>query len=119
MKIEKYVTFHGFQKFTNKFYQDNEIFILSSIYEGFGNVLVEAMSFGLKIISTDCANGPSEILSNGKFGILVPIKNPKKITDAIYDILNINFDQNSLKMRSRDFKIDIIANQYLNMMLSS
>tara|TARA_X000000950_G_C13847948_1_gene633222 strand:- start:59 stop:1132 length:1074 start_codon:yes stop_codon:yes gene_type:complete len=119
LKIEKYVTFHGFQKFTNKFYQDNEIFILSSIYEGFGNVLVEAMSFGLKIISTDCANGPSEILSNGKFGILVPIKNPKKITDAIYDILNINFDQNSLKMRSRDFKIDIIANQYLNMMLSS
>jgi glycosyltransferase involved in cell wall biosynthesis len=119
LKIQKYVTFHGFQKLTDKFYNKNDIFILSSIYEGFGNVLVEALSFGLKIISTDCPNGPSEILCKGKYGILVPIKQPQKITQAIYDIQDIEYDQKSLKLRSNDFKIDIIANKYLKIMQSS
>lgn len=119
LNIEKHITFHGFKKNTNQFYQNNDIFILSSIYEGFGNVLVEALSFGLQIISTNCQNGPSEILSNGKYGILVPIKKPQKITDAIYNIQNNKFDQKSLKLRSEDFQIDLIANEYLNIMQSS
>ncbi|MAD57053.1 MAG: hypothetical protein CMK44_00590 [Porticoccus sp.] len=119
LNIKKYITFHGFQKNTNQFYQNNDIFILSSIYEGFGNVLVEALSFGLKIISTNCQNGPSEILSNGKYGILVPIKNPQKITEAIYNIQNKKFDPKFLKLRSEDFQIDLITNKYLNIMQSS
>tara|TARA_B100001093_G_scaffold490550_1_gene529709 strand:- start:3051 stop:4121 length:1071 start_codon:yes stop_codon:yes gene_type:complete len=115
----KHVTFHGFQNNVDKFYKSNDIFILSSIYEGFGNVLVEALSFGMQIISTNCQSGPSEILDNGKYGILVPIKKPEKIRNAITKIMSSKFNPKDLKARSNDFKIDTIAKKYLNLMQAS
>ena len=53
-----------------KYYQIADLFVLCSIYEGFGNVIVEAGSYKLPIISTNCKSGPKEILSNGKYGDL-------------------------------------------------
>jgi glycosyltransferase involved in cell wall biosynthesis len=54
-----------------KFYSQADLFILSSLYEGFPNVLVEAAEYDIPIISTNCNSGPNEILSNGKGGYLV------------------------------------------------
>ena len=52
------------------FYKKSNLFILTSIYEGFGNVLVEALKYKCPIISSNCLSGPKEILNNGKFGDL-------------------------------------------------
>ena len=52
----------------------SDLFVLSSLYEGLPNVLLEALTLNKFIISTNCSTGPSEILINGKGGILVPIK---------------------------------------------
>ena len=68
---------------TLKFYKEADLFILSSIYEGFPNVLVEAAQNNVPIISTNCNSGPREILLNGKGGELVRIKDHLKISQKI------------------------------------
>ena len=59
------------------------LFILSSKYEGLPNTLIEALTFGLNIISTDCKTGPKEILKNGKFGKLFKVGDYKKLSELI------------------------------------
>ena len=61
----------------------SDLFVLSSIFEGLPNVLLEALTLNKFVISTNCSTGPSEILVNGKGGILVPIKNYKKLARSI------------------------------------
>ena len=68
---------------TAKFYQEADLFILSSLYEGFPNVLVEAAQYNIPIISTKCKTGPREILLDGKGGELVQIKDNLMITKKI------------------------------------
>lgn len=63
------------------------VFVLSSRYEGFGLVLVEALASGTQIVSTDCNYGPCEILEGGRYGTLVPVEDPKSMASALYKIL--------------------------------
>ncbi len=63
-------------------------FVLSSQWEGFGNVLVEAMIMGVPVISTDCPHGPREILNGGEFGHLVPVEDSPAIARAIFQVLD-------------------------------
>jgi len=65
------------------YYKIADLFVLTSIYEGFGNVLVEAGIFKIPIISTNCKSGPKEILENGKLGDLVKIGDNKRLSNLI------------------------------------
>ena len=65
------------------YFKISDLFVLTSFYEGFGNVLVEAAMFKIPIISTNCKSGPQEILNKGKYGDLVKINDNKKLTYLI------------------------------------
>ena len=112
MGLENQVIFAGFQKDINPFYQTADLFVLSSNYEGFGNVLLEALINGVNIVSTDCKSGPGEILSNGKYGKLVPVNDVEALASGIIEVLKgSSIDQNILQSRAREFHPSQIAKQ--------
>lgn len=65
----------------------SDVFVLSSLWEGFPLVLLEAASLGLPIVSTNCNYGPEEIIQDGENGLLVPVADPAKMASEILRLL--------------------------------
>lgn len=86
--IANNVEFRGWVADPNALFREGHVFILSSKYEGFGMVIVEALAAGLPVISTNCPSGPEEILQSGKAGILVPVAQPDALAKAISSLLS-------------------------------
>lgn len=91
-----------------------DVFILSSRWEGFANVVAEALACGTKVVSTDCPSGPAEILDNGAFGTLVPVGDADAMAVALADALDAPIERERLIERSRQFSADIICDRYLD-----
>lgn len=118
MGIADCVHFGGFVNAPGPFYRAASLFILSSAWEGFGNVIVEAMAAGTPVVSTDCRSGPAEILDNGRYGKLVPVGDSDGLAGAIIDSLNETHDTDALRARAGVFSVDKIAEEYLKVLVS-
>ena len=93
---------------------------MTSKWEGFGNVIVEALVNGLRVISTDCPSGPSEILCNGSYGKLVPVADVNALVSAYEETiqgseLNEPFDSKFLK-HLKKFTLDVVSEEYLSIL---
>lgn len=92
------------------------VFALSSKFEGFGNVVAEAMATGTPIVSTDCPSGPAEILDGGTYGKLAPIADPPALAKAILETLDDPLPAAVLKRRSLEFSTDRVIDQYMEVL---
>jgi len=95
----------------NQIFEDARVFLLTSQWEGFGNVVVEAMGHGVTPVVVDCPGGPKDIVGKG-FGF-VSERDPKILADKIFAALNSPIDKNVLLSRSREYGVLKIAKAYL------
>ena len=98
-------------------YRYAECFVLSSHYEGWPNVLMEAMATGCPIVSFDCRYGPAEIFEDGKSGILVAQDDIEALTGAITRVVSDSALRSCLSVNGRrrgeDFAVETIASRWL------
>ena len=112
--LENDVCMPGFVDNPYKYMKHSSVFVLSSRWEGFGNVLAEALALGLPVVSTDCPSGPAEILEGGKWGRLVPVGNHEALANAILEALNDERDKGV--ERAQEFSLDKIVDQYVDLL---
>ncbi|WP_207425875.1 glycosyltransferase [Pedobacter sp. SYSU D00535] len=112
----------GFKENLQDYYQQAELFVLSSRNEGYPNALIEAMSLGCPCIATDCEFGPSEIIEDGQNGILIPTNNPDAIADAVLNVLTNPILKERISRRARLItrtnSIERISSKWENLILS-
>ena len=94
-----------------------DILICSSLFEGFSNSLLEALALGLPIVSTDHNFGASEIIEDGRSGILVPVGNPEKMAEAVLKLLRDKTLAAEMareaKKRAREFSVEKMTRESL------
>jgi glycosyltransferase involved in cell wall biosynthesis len=88
LDLRDVVRLPGFRTNPLSWMAKSKLFVLSSRWEGFGNVLVEAMACRIPVVATDCPSGPREILENGKWGRLVPVDSIEALAQAIISSLD-------------------------------
>ena len=144
LNMKEYIKLYGFRKNPYEYLEKAKLFIMTSLYEGMSNAILEAMCCGLPIVSTDCLTGTKDILAPDinkktqinkyekcRYGILVPTGDGKYYTDE-----KLTYQENELKksiieimtnkelykhykdmskIRIRDFRKDKIMKQWINL----
>ena len=115
--VAERVSFPGFQRDPTSWYSHSDLFVLCSDYEGFGNVIVEALEQGTPVVCTDCPFGPREILDNGRYGELVPVGDVDALSAAMESSLKRSHDSSLLRRRASDFRVGHAARAYLEILV--
>jgi len=99
-----------------KYFRHADVFVLSSHVEGMPNVLVEAMMCGCTPVSTDCPTGPRELLQEGKYGYLVPLRDPAAIAAAIEQALDAPIPKAVLKEAVSSFEENAVIDRHFEVL---
>ena len=111
-KLTNEITFLGYISNPLSLIEESDLLVLSSNSEGFGLVIVEALSLGKTVVSTDCPSGPAEIIGDDEFGYLCRVDNPSDLAEKIEYAKENNIDPEKLINRSKEFSLDKIGPLY-------
>lgn len=118
--LESSVIMPGFIENPYKFMKAADLFVLSSIYEGLPNVLIEALALGTNVISTACKSGPTEILSDGAFGQLVPVADGHALSVAMKWSLDNRVDASAMTEKSKssleEYTPNVVGAQFMKLL---
>ena len=119
--IEESVSIKPFTRDIQQYYKNSSIFVLSSRYEGFGLVVLEAQAFGIPVVAFNCPTGPRNIINDGIDGYLVEAENIDKLAKQIIMLIkdkNIRtkVGENAIKNIEK-FKIENIMKQWNSLII--
>lgn len=115
--IEYFVDILNFQNNPYPYYKACKVFALTSSWEGFGNVLVEAMACGANIVSTNCPGGPATILEDGRLGWLVECGDANKYAESLLEALVSERSSQVTRVEAMNkYSINYISVQYLKVL---
>lgn len=118
LNIQDKVDFEGFKKDIIPYYKKAKLTLLTSLYEGFPNVLVESITVGTPIVSFNCPSGPNEILIDGKNGYLVDYLNEEDLVEKLFNTIEKDFTVLSIQKTSQKFKLSNIIIQYEDIIIN-
>ncbi|KYH44978.1 glycosyltransferase [Branchiibius sp. NY16-3462-2] len=116
------VEFSGFVKNPTEKLSGAGCFVLASRWEGFGVALVEALQFGLPLVATDCDFGPSDIITDGVVGDLVPPEDPVALAEALVAAANRDWvpeDAVRRAARAREYSPAAVAGHHREALFST
>ncbi|HEX7857253.1 MAG TPA: glycosyltransferase [Sphingobium sp.] len=112
LSLDEAIDMPGFAPDINPTLTAAGFFVLSSAWEGFGNVLVEALGARCSIVTTDCPDGPREIVDGGRYAALVPVGDERAMADAIIAMLRNPADPAVQLARAQQFSVPAACDQY-------
>ena len=99
----------GFHADPGLFLKRAQVFVSASRHEGLGNAIIEALAWGLPVVSTDAPYGPREVLQDGRWGDLVPVEDADALADAVEARLLDQRNSDDGKERAADFTVSNAA----------
>lgn len=115
--IESKIDFEGFQQDVIPYYQKAKATILTSVYEGFPNVLIESITLGTPVISFDCPSGPNEIIEEGLNGYLVEYQNINDLSSKMLKVIENKFDSKVVISTSKKYSTENIITKWENLLI--
>ena len=116
LKLDADVLLPGFVSNPFAWMRHARVFVSSSLTEGCPNALMQSLACGTSVVSTACPGGSAEILEDGKWGRLVPVRNAGAMAEAIVASIASEIRLN-VRQRAADFALEAIARQYLQFLL--
>jgi glycosyltransferase involved in cell wall biosynthesis len=111
--IDEKIDFEGYQKDVIPYYIHANVTILTSLFEGFPNVLLESIALGTPVVAFDCKSGPAEIIQDGINGYLVRYQDTVHLTDCLRRTLERQWDSVAVRATAERFSSTKILDEYI------